>query len=407
MSKSQQNLETAKLIVKSILGNLSDTEQSDFDKWLSLPGNKDFYAEILRAENIEQKFQSFDSVDTQSAYSKFLQKIQSDGQVKNRQTKFDFRKIYKYAALLLIMLSVGVGIIYFSSQPILEEKISTVDDLSPGYNKATLVLEDGSQINLEENNFAKQQALADVENSNNTLIYKGKETQHKNDSTPDIPINSLFVPVGGLYKLVLSDGSKVWLNSSSSLKYPVSFSSEQRVVELSGEAYFEVKESTKDFVVKTKTRDVLVLGTSFNVSTYNDDPFFAATLNTGKIKLIDQQHENIFLIPGQQAIIDRKDLSMVNIESVDPNVHSAWKDGTFFFENESLEKILHKVGRWYNFETNFTDPKLMHVTFTGLVSKEFPAKRLLDMISKSTKIKYEIIQDKSNEAYIIEISRRE
>jgi ferric-dicitrate binding protein FerR (iron transport regulator) len=228
-------------------------------------------------------------------------------------------------------------------------------------------------------------------------------------TSKNIGTNTLFVPRGGIYKLVLPDGSKVWLNSSSSLKYPTSFEGNKRIVELSGEAYFEVKkDATKDFIVKTKMRDISVLGTSFNVSAYNDDAFFAATLAEGKIKLVGDQQKEVYLKPGEQAVVVKKDSNTVQVKNVNPQVYSAWKDGTFFFENMSLDNILRKVGRWYNFKTDFSDVQLSEITFTGLASKEFPAKRLLDRISKSANVSYEIIQNtENNDEYLVKISRKE
>lgn len=406
MSKPKQNFHKARLIIKSVLGTLSDDEQHEFDKWLVEPDNTEFYSDILKSENISQKFQMFDSLDTNVAYSKLLKRTETNQPVEKRKSLFRLNHIYKYAAILLLMLTVGYSISYFSKTSI-ETHIATVEDLVPGYNKATLVLEDGSKINLEENSFSKKQTLTDIENDKSTLTYKSKNKQNIGALTQPIGINTLFVPTGGIYKLILPDGSKVWLNSSSSLKYPVSFASNQRIVELSGEAYFEVEKNSKDFVVKTKTRDVLVLGTAFNVSAYNDDAFFATTLTEGKIKLTHEKQKEVFLEAGQQAVVNLNALKIVEVEVVDPKVHSAWKDGTFFFENESLYKILHKVGRWYNFKTNFTDPELKNLTFTGLASKEFPAKRVLEMISKSTNVRYEMIQNTENEENLIRISRKE
>ena len=179
-------------------------------------------------------------------------------------------------------------------------------------------------------------------------------------------------------------------------------------MELSGEAYFDVvKDDSKVFIVKTKTRDISVLGTSFNVSAYSDDVFFAATLAEGKVKLSHDHTKEVILSRGEQAIVDYDSFNTTEVLKVDPEIYSAWKSGTFFFENESLENILRKVGRWYNFQTDFSNPQLSKLTFTGLASKEFNAKRLLDRISKSSNISYEIIQNTENEESIIKISKKE
>jgi ferric-dicitrate binding protein FerR (iron transport regulator) len=142
------------------------------------------------------------------------------------------------------------------------------------------------------------------------------------------------------------------------------------------------------------------------VSAYNDDAFFAATLAEGKIKLVQENQKDVFLKPGDRAVVENKSLNTTQITKVDPQIYTAWKNGTFFFENESLENILRKVGRWYNFKTDFSDAQLRKITFTGLASKEYSAKRLLDRISKSSNIKYEIIQNPTNEENLIKISKK-
>lgn len=408
MSKHPNNIDLVKLIIKSVLGSLSDEENHDFEEWLTDPLNKAFYFKILNNENVERKFQMFDSLDKDDSYSKLLKRIKEKELTEKQKSSFFLKNIYKYAAIFIVLLTVGYSVFYFSAeQEQLKPVMSVVEDLKPGYNQATLVLEDGSEIELEGNSFTKKQIRSNIQNSNNTLTYKSEIEQGNSNIAEKVSMNTLHVPVGGLYKLVLPDGTKVWLNSSSSLKYPVSFSSNKRIVELHGEAYFEVQKDKKAFIVKTRTRDVSVLGTAFNISSYDDDTFFAATLSEGKIKLTHEHHMEVFMEPGEQALINNSSLNIVEVEKVDPRVYSAWKDGTFFFENESLEDILHKVGRWYNFKSDFTDTDLKKITFTGLVSKEFPVKRLLEMISKSTNVKYEIIQNKTNNENVIIISRRE
>lgn len=408
MSDTHQEFYTAKLIIKSVLRTLSNQENIDFEKWLHIPGNKEFYQSILKEEKFEHKTHFYKNLDKNAAYSKLLKRIENRGQLK-RKPSFAFKNIYKYAAVAILLISVGYySISHFSSTPSLEINNATVLDLKPGYDKATLVLEDGTKVELEKNEFVREQTLAEIKNENNALVYKPTNENSTAKSSKNIGTNTLFVPVGGIYKLVLPDGSKVWLNSSSSLKYPISFEGDKRIVELSGEAYFEVEKNPKRaFIVKTKTRDISVLGTSFNVSAYTDDIFFAATLAEGKIKLIRNDQKEVYLKPGEQAIVGKESLNTVDVKLVDPNVYSAWKNGTFFFENESLDNILRKVGRWYNFKTDFSDLELSKITFTGLASKEFPAKRLLDRISKSANVNYEIIQNTENEEKLIKISRKE
>src|SRR5690606_30497371 len=149
--------------------------------------------------------------------------------------------------------------------------------------------------------------------------------------------NTLHIPKGGVYKLALPDGSTVLLNSSSSLKFPESFSDDKRVVELEGEGYFNVvKDTSRPFIVKTAVRDITVLGTQFDVSTYIEDSFFTTTLVEGSVKLDDPKDEvdsGTYLSPGEQMVLDI-DNGTTSVKKVDAQLYTAWKDGKFYFEKE-------------------------------------------------------------------------
>lgn len=397
----------AELIVKSILETLSADEVIYFEEWLSQSDNRDLYAEIIKSENIKDKFKVFDNLNKESAYANILKRINEDKVSSKHKSQSIFSSFYKYAAAVALLFGVGYSIYYLTSQKSNEIINTIVSDLEPGYEKATLVLEDGTNVNLEGEQFIRMQSEVEVENSDSILSYKDSKDNHDSQEMIDIGTNTLYVPIGGVYKLILPDGTKVWLNSSTSLKYPISFTSNQRIVELSGEAYFEVDKSTKDFIVKTKDADITVLGTSFNVSAYEDDSFFAATLAEGRIKLNTVTQKEVFLNPGQEAYIDIDASSVLEVRNVDPASCLAWIKGAFFFENERLDRILQKVGRWYNFETDFADSELQNITFTGLASKDFPVKSLLDRISKSTNVKYIITQDEKSDQNIIKILRKD
>ncbi|ALJ06288.1 hypothetical protein APS56_14600 [Pseudalgibacter alginicilyticus] len=410
MSGTNKEYYISKLIVKSVLGTLSSEENIDFDNWYSVSENREFYHKIIKEENFEHKILLYKSLNKNAAYSRIIKRIEDKQQSTKQKLSINYKNAFKYAAAAILLISIGYySASYFSSESSPAEiNDSVVLDLKPGYEKATLVLEDGTEVNLEKNEFVTEQASAEVKNQNNSLVYK--ENKKGKISSKKVSLNTLFVPIGGMYNIVLSDGTKVWLNSSSSLKYPTSFEESKRIVELSGEGYFEVKKDVnKSFVVKTKTRDISVLGTSFNVSAYQDDDFFAATLAEGKIKLLGaESQEEVYLSPGEQAVVSKQELGVAQVNRVNPEAYSAWREGTFFFKNKSLGDILKKVGRWYNFKVDFSNQELSQIKFTGLASKDFPAKRLLDRISKSANVTYEIIKNtNTNEEYLVKILKKE
>lgn len=182
-------------------------------------------------------------------------------------------------------------------------------------------------------------------------------------------------PRGGTYQIVLSDGTKVWLNASSELKFPASFNqTKQRSVELSGEAYFEVaKNKMKPFMVRSNGQEIEVLGTHFNVNSYLDEKVTKTTLLEGAIKLSQLKRDNpasYVLRPGQQAVAG----NTVVIRNVDAMDVIDWKNGMFIFNKESLESIMRKLSRWYDVDVVFEDEKLKSKLLGGLyhVSVQLP-----------------------------------
>ena len=197
------------------------------------------------------------------------------------------------------------------------------------------------------------------------------------------------VPTGQITCLTLSDSSKVWLNSESTFRYPSDFTRERRVV-LSGEAYFEVTEDKESpFTVETDYLDVQVLGTRFNVSAYNEDPAFRATILDGKVGLKDKGSgkPRSILYPGDQAMWNR-DSEQLNIHkfSEDQNKAIGWIDGRYEFHDEPLSHILNVASRWYDFDFVVKDKKLSHTRFTGVMKRDYPPDQLLKLIRETEEV---------------------
>ena len=173
MLNNNQEFYISKLIIKSVLGTLSSKEAIDFEEWYKLPTNKAFYSKILKEENLESKKNLFKNIDKETAYLRLVERIEKKQQITKRNPLFSLKKMYKYAAVAILLISVGYyGFSTFYTESSREEPNSTVTDLKPGYDKATLVLEDGTEVVLEKNEFVKKQSLAEVKNEANALIYK-------------------------------------------------------------------------------------------------------------------------------------------------------------------------------------------------------------------------------------------
>ena len=408
MSKQTNPYSISRLIYKSLIKSLKKKEKESLNDWLKDDSNKNLYTEIVNSNSIYKKRTIYEQSNKESVFKVVQEKINKN------KTKFLVRQRYirfaKYAASVLILLAIGNSIYKakFDTSVITQEAI---EHINPGYEKATLVLSDGTTVDLEEhkNELIVSNNIAQVKNEEEGLVYSAVdgETSVDNDVQP-LKYNTLKVPSGGMYQVTLSDGTKVWLNSETSLTYPEKFGGEQRVVQLEGEAYFEVTKNVKEFIVETNIANVTVLGTQFNVSSYKDDAFFSSTLVEGKIKLANTNDENtdssLILAPNQRGLIN-KNSSKIQFEVVDTEVYTAWKEGKFYFERERLESILKRLSRWYNIDIVFEDESLKTEMFTGVVYKNKTIDDLLDMICKTTHVNYVITKNKINDKYELKLIR--
>ena len=296
------------------------------------------------------------------------------------------RNFIKYAAAIVIFVSIGYFTYLNNSGNSSGNTITVDNNIRVGTDKATLTLEDGSVVALEKG----QNYVAD------NLTSNGEEIVYNNTTTtkPEIAYNYLTIPRGGQYHVVLSDGTEVWLNSESQLKYPVAFADAQtRKVELVyGEAYFEVSHSTKHrgsrFKVFTKNQEIEVLGTEFNISAYKDENAIYTTLVGGKIAVANGEF-NTVLNPNQQSIV-KGILEEIYVVEADVFTAISWREGIFSFENMSLEMIMKVLSRWYDFEVEFSNPKIKEDNFTGVLRKNQNIEEILNIIKTINDITYEI-----------------
>ncbi len=238
--------------------------------------------------------------------------------------------------------------------------------ITPGGNKATLTLADGSTITLDSasnGSLAQQGGVTVIKLDKGLLAYEPSST-----TTTEILQNTITTPAGGQYQLTLSDGTKVWLNAASSLRFPAAFTGNDRKVSITGEAYFEVARNTsKPFKIQIANSGMVeVLGTSFNINSYTNEPSINTTLLEGSVKITSLSGEQITLKPGQQAKLKE---SITILNDVDTDAIVAWKTGWFQFNRADLPTILRQVSRWYNvtvaYEGNFSKK-----SFSGIVSRE-------------------------------------
>ncbi|MGN6435831.1 MAG: FecR family protein [Agriterribacter sp.] len=297
------------------------------------------------------------------------------------------------AAIVAFVLLAGTG--YWLTQTLTKENQIVAQqieeggnkDISPGTNKASLTLADGSMILLDS------VGTGNLANQGNTQIIKldsGQLAYNTENSYEPIAIpqyNVITTPRGGQYSIVLPDGSKVWLNAASSLKFPIAFTGEERLVELTGEGYFEVaKNAAKPFRVRADQTIVEAIGTAFNINAYNDEPAQNTTLVEGKVKLTTPKNE-VMLTPGQQAVVKQGNTTLVeNVTNMEGII--GWKDAWFHFDDTDIKSIMRQVSRWYDvdikYETN------IQTTFTADIERSLPVSRLLRLLENTQTIKFRI-----------------
>ncbi len=386
-------MQTSKTEIFRIIGeylngeSLSKKDRETLDNWLSSSKtNQNIFkkSEELFLSGKDLKF--LDEVNIDKAWNKLKKRTTE----KRRILK---HPLLRYAAVLLPLIGLSFFLLFFLSQK-RENYLNyaAMDRIHAGKSLAKLTLSDGQTITLggESKIISKTPHLTIQCDSLGKLEYKNRDCQE-----PEY--NTLYVPKAGEYKLVLSDGTKVWFNSNSRLKYPTVFTGENRSVYLEGEAYFEVAKNTKmPFLVNIKDKaNVKVLGTHFNIKAYEDENTIKTSLLEGSVavslhdtlqnNLPFEAHQSITLIPGQQATIDAS--GQLSVEKVDTDGIISWKKGLFIFNKISLEDLSTTINRWYDVEVLFTDASVKEQFFTGAIEKQRSLKFIVQLLEETNSVK--------------------
>jgi transmembrane sensor len=304
-----------------------------------------------------------------------------------RKTRlFSYAQISVAASVLLI---IGVGLYFYqSSRPhkaIKQSQYTYV--VKPGSNKAYLTLGNGKRIALDNSvnhKLAKEPGTIISKSANGQLIYT---VDNVTGQQQDLTYNTVETPRGGQFQVNLPDGSKVWLNAASSIRFPTVFNSNERKVELKGEAYFEVaKNKEKPFRVSTVNQVVEVLGTHFNVNAYRDESFEKTTLLEGSVR-INKGTETVLLKPGQQSRLNKN--TGIKVSEADSEEVIAWKNGMFQFNNADIKTIMRQIARWYDVDISYEANINTDVRFNGEIPRNAAIREILDMLDFA-EIKFKI-----------------
>ena len=374
------------LILKSWAGTLTQPEEERLNELLEDPEWARLKQDLEDDRFIMGRFKEYEKYDKIADFSCFLKRIRKH---KKRRvlTASVRRTIYVAASLLVFVMAGGV---WWSERTVMispEEGREIVIETTIDRNSVRLILGDNRMIPLTHKNEAIVLGMRGILHSEGlrTLNYK----YVKSDSLENVSeYHTLIVPKGERQKVIFSDSSWVILNAQSTMKYPVAFRGKERKVYVEGEAYFEVtRDEEHPFIVSVKNFDVRVLGTSFNVMSYDDEFASSVTLLSGKVETTSG-HDTVRLSPGEQVSITSD--NRMTVQKTDINVVVSWMDGKFGFSNERLDVIMRKICRWYDVEVLYAVPGIRERRFTGAPANNMPLKELLEALSTTTNLQFSL-----------------
>lgn len=385
MAKEQDPLLKAELISRYLTGDLTYDEHEQLREWLEEDvANQRLLESLTNEEALAGDLHFFSSVDKKAAWQNLTRAINES----SLPRPVPFIKYWKYMAAAMVM-GILSYVVFEYTYIQKRSKLTKVEvpvqknDALPGGNKATLTLGDGSVVFLEDmtNGTVKEENGIRISKKDGQIVYE-IVNQLKNG---EIFYNTIHTPVGGQFQVVLPDGSKVWLNSESSLHFPTAFSGSQRTVDLTGEGYFEIAKNSKmPFVVQALKTRVEVLGTHFNLMAYGNEGPSKTTLLEGSVKVgngIDSKK----IMPGQQAVTGNK----IQVIDTDPDGAIAWKNGYFQFESEDLKTIMRQLKRWYDVDLE-DEQNVPDKHFTANISRNTTLSQVLKMLEMSGDLKFRI-----------------
>ena len=372
----------ARLIFLHIQGMTDNAQEKELDEWRSVsPRHEELFQRMLSSEHVEKSISRFVKTEEEEerGWRQLRQKARSGRSV--RKIKW-----FPYAAAIVLILSVG-GVFYFSGDkeqteilPIAKNEVQV-----PG-SRAVLILPDGRKVDLEN-----EVLRSDLAQSDSLLLVSARSLKYRDIDSPDTTeiFHTLEIPRGGEYLLTLSDGTMIYLNSESTLSFPVKFQGKERKVYLTGEAYFKVAKNTEHpFVVTARELEVLVTGTTFGVRAYKDEKDIQTTLESGQVT-VRVEGKSVKLVPNKQVLFNKSTMGL-EVRDVDVDLYLAWADGRLVYDNCPLEKILTDLGRWYNIDVFYSRDELRSYQFSLNMKKHEEFTQVLELIGKTGEVQFEI-----------------
>ncbi|MGN6419669.1 MAG: FecR domain-containing protein [Pseudobacter sp.] len=398
------------LLAKFLAGDISADEKAELEQWLGSDDRHNIFQFVHKEEWVKKGIAELDRIDVESGYEKYLNKFQPaeppfpDPVEVNLHIVPPRRRwlLIAAAAVAVLIFSLGSWFYFFRTAPVQQAKDDPAsryqNDVAPGGNVATLQLADGRTIRLDQsaNGLLADEGAATVQKTGNDRLEYNTSTTSPNKGEP--LYNTITTPAGGQYHVVLPDGSRVWLNAGSSLRFPLSFTGNERKVMVTGEAFFDVVQVKRGkqklpFLVSIQqygytNGEVQVLGTRFNINAYDDESSVKTTLLKGSVRFVPEAKPQLasLIIPGQQA--DYYQNGTLQIRTPDTGSVAAWKEGKFNFQNESIQSIMRQLARWYNVKVIFKDS--IEARFVATFPRNIKMSEMLMILEKTNIIRFSI-----------------
>lgn len=385
------------LIHKYEQGRLSETEKKELDLWYHSFNDQEAVVSDMPEGN--------ESDLSERIMARLNQSMMAEKALANESMALQKRKWNMSVAVALIFILLSGSLYYLmvadnsdTPKPLVTKTSVPANDVAPGGTKAMLTLDDGSIIVLDtaSNGMLGQQGGAAVTKLDNGLVAYQAASNQTEKGDDKIFYNTISTPKGGEYQVTLSDGTKVWLNAASSIRFPTAFRGADRQVQITGEVYFEVAHNkTQPFRVAAGKSTIEVLGTHFNVNAYEDEMQVRTSLLEGAVKVYpvdDLDHQQVKILkPGQQARMNKSGRRISVVNDFDTEEVIAWKNGLFVFKSEDLRSIMRQIARWYDVDVQYRGNG--DLQFTGQITRNNNVSKVLEMLELTGEVKFKV-QDK-------------
>lgn len=362
-----------------ILNHPEMMQCTEVQEWLKCKENQVLYGELRKYAEAGLHLGGVDVPDVEGVYANFRKNVR-------RRVAVNIRKWTVAAAVVIIAVTVGWQWLPTreATEPARELMALADSGIQPGRNRAVLLTETGGQVALGNEIIEGMEVEQGVRLSYDSL----KGVRYELKPASKVHYHTLCTPMGGEYKLELADGTVVWLNSGSELKYPTAFTGNSREVELAGEAYFSVRKNAEmPFVVHSRGVATRVYGTEFNIKAYADEEL-NITLVEGSVSVkTENEPKEYHLKPGENACV--KENGKPSVKAVNIHKYIAWKEGYFYYENERLETILKELGRWYDFDVTYVGSRTRRLRFELWADRDSEIGGIVDLLMKTNKIQVE------------------